>query len=47
MTVPDDDHALLALLREVPVHRASAGLQRAYFELTREVVAAVSTARSR
>ena len=43
--VPDDENALLALLQDLPINRASPGLRRAYVELTECVVAAVIAAR--
>ena len=43
--VPDDENALLALLRDLPINQASPGLRRAYLNLTDKVVAAVITTR--
>ncbi|MFN2464569.1 MAG: hypothetical protein ABR573_11800 [Candidatus Dormibacteria bacterium] len=44
--VPDDQNALLALLRDLPINQASQGLRRAYLELTENLVSAVVRARS-
>ncbi|MGI8610529.1 MAG: hypothetical protein ACR2MY_15115 [Candidatus Dormibacteria bacterium] len=43
--VPDDEHALLALLRDLPINQASPALRRSYVTLTETVIAAVLGAR--
>lgn len=43
--VPDDEKALLALLRDLPINQASPALRRSYVKLTEVVVAAVLHAR--
>jgi hypothetical protein len=45
--VPDDDSVLLALLRDLPINRASWKLRQAYLSLTQRIVAAVVADRSR
>jgi hypothetical protein len=44
--VPDDENALLALLRDAPISRASPRLRSAYIRLTEAVVEAVLKSRS-
>lgn len=43
--VPDDENALLALLKDLPINQASPGLRRAYAQLAETLVDAVLRAR--
>jgi hypothetical protein len=43
--VPDDENALLALLRDLPINQASPALRQSYVNLTETVVATVLRAR--
>jgi cellulose biosynthesis protein BcsQ len=43
--IPDDDNALLALLRDLPINQASARLRRSYQQLTQAVVSAILESR--
>jgi cellulose biosynthesis protein BcsQ len=43
--VPDDENALLALLKDLPINQASPGLRRAYAQLSEALVSAVLRAR--
>ncbi len=43
--VPDDENALLALLRDLPINQASPGLRRAYVQMTEMLVETVLRSR--